>query len=296
MNTTTKVFIILNLLLALGFAYMQMLTYATRENWKRRWNLDTKNLAAELQVANKATAIASQDRAIAEAATERANALIQSQEKDIRDKQSTIESKDATILSNEVQLKRKEEQIQAQIKQIESLNKTLAITEKRNSELNNIAAVARAVAFQLNVKLAELEDDFNNSQVELQRREESIARLQTDAKRKDARLALVRERYPKVWEEVNSDTPIRPDVIEGMVAAVHVNPQGQQDLIMITIGKNMDLEQNMEFIIYRGNKYVVKARVEKVLDDMAACRVIPESWNTRGFEAKQGDLAQNRLW
>ena len=46
MNTATKVFIILNLLFALGFAYMQMLTYATRENWKRRWDQDTQKLSS----------------------------------------------------------------------------------------------------------------------------------------------------------------------------------------------------------------------------------------------------------
>ena len=54
--------------------------------------------------------------------------------------------------------------------------------------------------------------------------------MEQDIDRKDARLALVRDRYPKVWEIVNSDTPTSADVIEGMVAAIHRNPNGRARL------------------------------------------------------------------
>jgi hypothetical protein len=296
MNTTTKVFIILNLLLALGFAYMQMLTYATRENWKRRWDQDTQQLSRELKAANEATARASAQESIAKSSLVQANDRIQVLERDLVSKESEISDKENEIINKDQRISSQDEQIQAQILQIQNLNETLARTRQRNNELNNIAAVARAVAFKLNVRLAELEDDFNNSEVELQRRQETIARLETDARRKDARLALVRERYKQVWQDITSDTPPAAVVIEGMVAAVHRNPQGQQDLVMITVGSDTQVEPNQEFIIYRDNKYITKVRIVKVLDDMAAARVIPEAWNTRGYEIQQGDMAQNRLW
>jgi hypothetical protein len=53
MSTTVKVFIVLNLLLALAFMFVQMTLYATRENWKRRWNDDTKFFAEEVKAAQQ---------------------------------------------------------------------------------------------------------------------------------------------------------------------------------------------------------------------------------------------------
>ncbi|TVR13622.1 MAG: hypothetical protein EA401_06325 [Planctomycetota bacterium] len=296
MNTAIKVFIILNLLLALGFAYMQMLTYATRENWKRRWDQDTRNLAEELVAANRSTAIASHDKAVAEAATARAQNQIQGLTQTIEDQKSRLDQREADVVNLNLRISKQDEQIQAQILQIQNLNETLATTRQRNSELNNIAAVARAVAHELDVRLAELEDDFNNAQVELRRREQSIARMEEDINRKDARLALVRERHRGVYDEITSDEPPSAEIIEGMVAAIHNDPSGRQDLVMITVGRNADIRPNMEFIILRGDQYIVKVRVDRVLDDMAACRVIPETWNTRGHTIQQGDLVQNRLW
>ncbi|TVR42942.1 MAG: hypothetical protein EA402_10845 [Planctomycetota bacterium] len=296
MNTATKVFIVLNLLLAMGFAYMQMLTYATRENWKRRWDQDTRNLAAELTQANRLTAEASHGRAVAEAAVERANSRIDELARARDDAESRISALNNDIILRDQQISQQNERIQAQILMIQNLNETLARTRQRNSELNNIAAVARAVAHELDVRLSELEDDFNNSQVELRRREDTIARLEQEANRKDARLALVRERHPRVWQEINSEGPTTSEVIEGMVAAIHVDPNGNQDLVMITVGRNANIEPNMEFIILRGDQYIVKVRVDRVMDDMAACRVIPETWNTRGHTIRQGDKVQNRLW
>jgi hypothetical protein len=64
---------------------------------------------------------------------------------------------------------------------------------------------------------------------------------------------------------------------------------------MLTIGKEEAVEEGVEFIIFRGNQYVVKVRAEKVLNDMVACRVIPESWNAKGVKVQINDLAQNRL-
>ena len=51
----------------------------------------------------------------------------------------------------------------------------------------------------------------------------------------------------------------------------------------------------MEFIVFRANQYVVKVRTERVINDMVACRVIPNTWNTAGAKIQQGDLAQNRF-
>ena len=109
-------------------------------------------------------------------------------------------------------------------------------------------------------------------------------------------LALVRENHPNVYQEITSDVPPSDKVIRGVVAAVRTNPQGKQDLVMLTVGEDEGIREGMEFIIYRGNNYIVKVRAERVMGDMVAGRVIPDTWNARGDEIQQGDLAQNRLF
>ena len=83
--------------------------------------------------------------------------------------------------------------------------------------------------------------------------------------------------------------------IQAKVAAVNINPKGQQDLVMLTMGKEAGIEEGMEFIVFRGSQYIVKMRAEKVLNDAAACRVIPDSWNAAGAPIQVSDDAQNLL-
>ena len=82
----------------------------------------------------------------------------------------------------------------------QGLNENIARIRQRNFELINVATVAKAVAHELDVRLSELEDDFNNAQVELARREDTVVRMEEEMNEKDAHLALVRDRYPKVYE------------------------------------------------------------------------------------------------
>ena len=65
---------------------------------------------------------------------------------------------------------------------------------------------------------------------------------------------------------------------------------------MLSVGGDDGVVVGTEFVVYRGNQYIVKVRVERVLPDMAACRVIQETWNARGEEIQQGDSATNKLF
>ncbi len=296
MNTVTKVFIILNLILALLVAYVVPVTYAYQENYKRRWAKDTEELASSLKVANTKALEESFNAKRFEVALNAANSdrrLLQGQVQEHESRIKTLVAEKAQLNTQVAELNTT---LNAQREQIISLNASLEQQRQRSAELNKIAQVARAVAFQLNVKLAEVEDDLNNAQAELTRRERSIFDLEEDSKRKNAYLALVRENHPNVYREITSDVPPADKVIRGVVAAVRVNPQGKQDLVMLTVGSDEGIREGMEFIIYRQNNYIVKVRAERVMGDMVACRVIPDTWNARGDEIQQGDLAQNRLF
>ena len=105
-----------------------------------------------------------------------------------------------------------------------ALQTSLALAQDRRAELNYIAQVARQVAHQLNVKLAEVEDDLSNAETELNRREETIVEMEDMFRRKDAQLALVRDHHPDVYREITSGEPPTDQVIRGVVAAIREDP------------------------------------------------------------------------
>jgi hypothetical protein len=294
MSTTVKVFIVLNLLLALAFMFVQMTLYATRENWKRRWNEETTFFALE----NKALAQKVADESYAKIVSQ---ALVTSQASQMTDLGNTIKKqslelaeKDKAAQALSLTNSKNDEVINALREDTRTLATTLQLTRDSNNEKTHIAQVARAVAFQLNVKLAEVEDDYNNSTTALTQREEELTKAKKIISQTTAQLAIVKERYPKIYAEV-ADEKASASFLNGVVAAVRLNPQGQQDLVMLTIGKGDKVEEGVEFIIYRGNTYIVKVRAVKLLNDMVACQVIAESWNDAKLQIQQGDLASNRL-
>jgi len=294
MNTTLKVFVILTLLMAILFAGVQMTLYANRENWKRRWNEETKELGQELKSTSQRLLNESAEKVKAQNTVAMLEGTISDMQKEEKKKDATISEKDKEIQSLQLIDNKLREDVAARDEKIATLSSTLEGVRTRNTELQHIASVARGVAHQLNLKLAEVEDDLHNATTALDKARQDIAALTKDANDNKAKLALVRERHPKVWDEVSNENASHT-FVQGIVAAVNTNPQGQQDLVMLTIGKDEGIEEGMEFIVFRGNQYIVKVRAEKVLNDMVACRVIPESWNATGALVQVNDLAQNRL-
>ena len=139
-----------------------------------------------------------------------------------------------------------------------------------------------------------MEDDYNNATTALAKREEVIANLTKENDKNKAVLSLLKSRHPQTYNSL-ADEKGAAAFLQAVVAAVRLNPEGKQDLVMLTIGKDAKIEEGIEFIIFRGNSYVCRVRAEKVLNDMVACRVVGDSWNTNNLQIQQGDLAQNRL-
>ncbi len=294
MSTTVKVFIVLILVMSLGFMYTTMVQYATRENWKRRWNQETKELIAEVQARDQAIAKYTLEATKASNQVVNLNSLINDLQVKIKDQENQITEKSQEIQNLQLTTKKQEDKYVRLQEDFLAQSKSLELVRQRNAELTHIAQVARGVAFNLNVKLAEVEDDLNNAQTELTKRAEHIDALDKDLNKNKAVVALLRERNPKLYTSL-VDEKASTQYLQGVVAAVRSNPQGQQDLVMLTIGKEEKVEDGVEFIVFRGNQYIVKVRVERVLNDMAACRVVPDSWNTNNLQIQQGDLAANRL-
>lgn len=294
MSLALRIFIVLTLVMTLAFMFIQMTLFATRENWKRRWDSETKALATELKSSTQALTSESAGRVRAEnqvAALQNDRVADQAKLKEL---EGQITERAAKIQNLDRDLAKAQTDFNALKEDYQTQSKSLDMVRQRNGELTNIASVARAVAFNLNVKLAEVEDDLNNLQTEHTRSLENLEKTISERKQADAFVSQVREKFPKVYEAL-ADGQGTTAVLRATVAAVRPNNQGQQEFVMLSIGKEESVQEGQEFIIFRENKYICKVRVEKIMNDMAPARVIPSSWNTNGLTIQQGDQAANRL-
>lgn len=294
MSTAVKIFIIVNLVLSLALSVVTMQQYATRENWKRRWDQETKEFKKELEASNQALANASKDKVKAEAAFQVSNTQISELQASIKRQEDEKTQQTQEIASQRLALKKKETDFNALNENYMAQSKSLELVRQRNSELTNISQISRAVSFNLNLKLSEVEDDLNNAQGQLAQRSQDIDNVTKSLKRNEAMIALLRQNHPAIYNEL-ADQKASDTYLQGVVAAVRLDGNGNQDLVMLTIGKADKVEEGVEFIVYRANAYVVKVRAERLLNDMVACRVIRDSWNTANLKIEQGDLATNRL-
>lgn len=294
MSLALRIFIVLVLVLTLAFMFVQMTLFATRENWKRRWDADTKALAGELK---QATQLVTSESARAV----RAENQVSMMQKEIGDAQAAnkqlenqITERSTRIQNLERDIARAQQDFNALKEDYQAQSKSLDMVRTRNGELTNIASVARGVAFNLNVKLAEVEDDLNNLQTEFTRRSEDLTKKDDELKQANAFVSQVREKFPNVYTALK-DEKGSTEMLRAVVAQVRTGADGKADFVMLSIGKQEGVVEGQEFIVYRDNKYICKVRVEKVMNDMAPARVIPNSINTNGLTVQQGDLAANRL-
>lgn len=297
MNTATKVLTILNLILAVTFLVAVMMLYAIGENWKRRWVQDGDASARIINASNEKVTQLSLDLKTANSALSGSTAQIQSLSAENDRLLSSNKVKEEELSAKELAISEQNDRILAQNERITGLEESLEAQRRRASELNHIAQVARAIAFQLNVKLSETEDDVNNLTTELSKANETIHGMEQSIEHKDARLALVKRDYPQVWEHIDTGHDSDGTIISGVVAAVRVDPAtGEQHLVMLTVGGDEKVREGTEFIIYRGSQYVVRVRAQKVFPDMVACVIDPKSWNKQGLKVELADAAQNKLF
>jgi predicted RNase H-like nuclease (RuvC/YqgF family) len=295
MSIALRIFIVLTLVLSLAFAWVQMSLYVNRENWRRRWNEDTKELALRLKEATGQIATESAAKVRAEnAAVAREGDIVRYQAQ-IKALEDQITERAQKIQNLERDLARAQQDYTALKEDYGAAQKSLDMVRQRNTELTSIAQIARATAFNLNVKLAEVEDDLNNLQTEMGKRSEDLEKIRDELRQSNAFVAQVREKFPKIYDVVRGEKGGTTKVLRAAVAAITNDQTGKQDIIMLSIGADDGVEEGQEFVVFRNDQYICKVRVERPMADMSPARVLPESWNDKGLKIERGDTAQNRL-
>ena len=128
-----------------------------------------------------------------------------------------------------------------------------------------------------------------------------VAELEGQLAERDALIAELRSELQGYRRTSGTDEQALPPAettaaprAQATVAGVRSTTGGRQDLVMLALNEGASAVIGDQFLIHRGERFIVTVAVEKVADDLLACRVLPGSWNTDGLEVERGDTAMLR--
>jgi len=160
---------------------------------------------------------------------------------------------------------------------------TLSEIRSRLDELNENRKDLESVIFNVKFELGELESDLRGlttSGTDFNRHclEEDIKSCKENISSLNKELTALKEDYDDQQLLISRivDSGIRlPDIgvttappIDGMVVGV------QEGVVVLSVGKDDNVEIGYEFTIYDGNRFIGKVQVTKVLDDMSGCTIL----------------------
>ena len=283
MGTTTKVFIVLNLVIALFMSAAAMTLYGKQINWidQTRQSIDEGNrMYVVLKTDNDRLETALRD-VNAQLAHEKERATVLTSERDTLRKENTL-------LTNSLQ----EQDARAKLTD-DTITQLRIMTEKkeqRNGELQkmldeeirkNSATIKQAEwhqsqAIEIAAELREAENEMMQ-----------LAKSNAELVRRVTLLSGQLERYVARYGADPADATSGVEVaISGRVLQV----EKELDLVILSVGERDKVTAGMEFIISRGDSYISKVRVANVYDDMCSARIV-DGMTKGGENIKVSDSA-----
>lgn len=282
MGITTKIFIVLNLIVAFFTGAAAFVVYGKQLYWVEQ---------TEKAVASGNTMYAKMDGDIKRLEIE----LAQLKEK------SLTEKAQIAVLTSEKEKLLKENGLQTQtIEEKSSTINNLNDTIKQNNIASERAAARnkeiqeRLDAEILKNNAALKEADYHQAQsievaAELRQAENEMMQLSKSNAELVRRVTLVTSQLEKYVERYGADP------VAGQQTEVAINGRVMQieptlDLVILSVGEKDKVTKGMEFVISRGDSYIAKVRVANVYDNMCSARII-SGMTKQGEAIKVSDAA-----
>lgn len=268
MGTLAKIFVVLNMILALCFTVASLTTYAKRIHWVEQMQ---KAVEESNTIYNKWQETQGKYDALVQ--QHRVDSNQWAQEKEQFTEIIDLKNKETEHLKSV-----NDEQAKA-ITQIEvrldDLNKELAKKEERNRELQasldkelQEKAKLRRDTQLAQTRAIEIMADLKEAEEELMQVSQTNSRLV----QRVAVLSDALDRYVRTYGEIpEAMTATSVEPINGRVLQVN----NKIRLVILSIGEKDGVKKGMEFVVSRGDTYLGKVRVRTVYDDMCSATIIP---------------------
>lgn len=288
MSLLAKIFIVVITVLSLLFLGVQATLFYHSNDWRDAYERLQSRM--KLVVEEKQAEIAA-----AQTHVKDLEKTISQQESSIAQVKTVSKAAELALADKAAELNR----VQGQYATLESSHKTLIQSvEEKDKNLKDFQA-----------RISQLEESLRTAQSEKELAEAQVARLTSMKVALEKDLAEVRKDYTETKQKL-LDTQLVMDELErigvpigslvinhkpvppinGKVAAVRTDVSPA--LVLLTVGKDDKVEKGFHFTVYRGNEFIGKVVVEKVMADSAGCRVL---FTAAGKQIKQGDDVATRL-
>ncbi|MBN1808967.1 MAG: hypothetical protein JW909_07835 [Planctomycetes bacterium] len=289
MSSLTKIFVVVNLILAVAFCFMTMTLYAKRVDYKDRFK------QTELKLAETETKYQKQVD------------TLETEKKELKDNNTELQMKFDDLSAAKDRVGTALEASEARVGDLESTSRWLTAQNKAKDEAledraNRIQEMHKFLLDQQRALEMAKQHEINatNNRIEAENQLNSV---------KDQLTATLKEKR-KVEEDLAHSTWILDtleskgiNIAEAVTGADQAMPSipakvlavdKDVNLVMLSVGQNDGVKKGYSFSVYRKDKFVGKVRIEKVYDDMCA-GVILASYQSGETEIEEGDDANTRL-
>ena len=287
MSALAKVFVVFVFLLSILFFGTSATLYLTREDWAT--NYDTYKAAVEVKVSE----LESRNNDLKGERDDLQDALRLVSEDELA-KAGTIKSLNIELASKDAQIAKIEaersESINAKTAtdnvnaSLVSQNNTLTtqLSEAHDKRDSAIGAekVANAEKFRMKRDLDATTQELHEARVEFSSLSEKFDSL-------ELAYGAVEKKLGKDGIEAILSGLVSPP-IDALVEEVDSNLK----LVVLSVGRQDEVKEGVEFTIYREDKFVGKVRVNKVYENLAGARVL---FTAEGSDIRQGDRATTRI-
>jgi chromosome segregation ATPase len=277
MNTSTRVLVVLVLLLSVGFAASQIVLYGKRQDLSALLT----DATGKLDKANKLTADLAKQLADAKDSADRTISDLKNQAQDLKSRlddktqqYAELEGKNTTLLANNTSLT---EQTKGQAEQMLALNNNV---KERDAKIADQGA-------QLTAKAAELvqrDETIKEKNAKIGEQEQQITAIKKEEKKlADANDDMMAQLQDLVRRGVDI-TPTYGPPIDAKIISV----DAKDHTAAIDKGSVAGVKPNTQFTIYRDSTYVAKIVITDVDKQVAVGRV---SLLAKGAQPMEGDDA-----
>ncbi|MBN1421595.1 MAG: hypothetical protein JXP34_22675 [Planctomycetes bacterium] len=283
MSALGKVFLVINLVLALIFLGTSATLFSTRSRWRDEAEDVKAKMEGEAEkYVEEANALKSALDQLGEQlrAMQTHNVKLTTDASSLRQESARLttevaDAKTETVRLNSL-LTEKEGVVKQQGGQVSKLqDQVTALTEQAK---NAMSEMEKAVAERDRMAL-----DLDGTKGELHK---TLTELE-DVKRGKADL----EAYVEAIRREVPDVPASPDMVPKIDAKIFAVKR-DQNLVVLTVGQDDKVREGYPFSVFRGGEYIGKVKVIEVLGDISGARI---EFTVPGKEIREGDNATTRL-
>ena len=282
MSPLAKVFVVVNLVLAVAFFGSSATLFATRVNWRDealRFKADADKALAEMSEKFKAQSGNYQELAH-KFATLDANFAAVSAEKE-----KTV----GTLQETKTNLAKETLRVDTEVKEKTQLNSRMQSLEGNNTQLGarvdqltKEAADSKAAEEKARAEYTRIRVDLDKSNDQLEKSLIELASVSSRLETANMELAAAEKQGFR-----RGAGGIAPP-IDAIVEAV----KGDDKLVVLSVGRDQKVEEGYEFTIYRGDRFVGKVRVTKVYENLAGAQIL---FTNDGESIQIGDKAATQI-